>query len=74
MVLRKLAKDEDSGLTGCPTVYLEEQSPDYLVVQADSVGVDVAAAVDNPLPGEAVVRIKRSVVEAAIGALHQESP
>lgn len=67
MRLERLAKDGDSGNFGCPTVYLAETGD--LVVQGDVVDADTFGHLENVLPGEAAVSIKRSVVEAALRRL-----
>lgn len=67
MRLERLAKDNDSGNFGCPTVYLGEDGD--LVVQGGLVDADTYGRLENVLPGEGAVRIKRSVVEAALAAL-----
>lgn len=67
MRLERLAKDEDSGNFGCPAVYLAEDGG--LVVQAQLVDGDTHGNLENVLPGEGAVHIKRSVVEAALRRL-----
>lgn len=65
MRLVQLAKDPGSGTVGCPSVHLDADTGD-LVVQGDAVSME---HLPTPLPGEQAVRIKRSVVEAAMRAL-----
>lgn len=63
MRLEKLAKDLDSGISGCPTVYRGEDG--YLAVQGDEVDQATYGNAENLLAGERIVRIKASVVLAA---------
>lgn len=65
MHLIQLAKDPGSGTVGCPSVHLDADTGD-LVVQGDAVSMEY---LPTPLPGEQAVRIKRSIVEAAMRAL-----
>jgi hypothetical protein len=58
-----LAKDSDSGHSGCPAVYIDG---DELVVQGPAG--DLSELV-NVLPGETAARIKISVVRAALQRL-----
>ena len=60
-----LAKDEDSGHAGCPSVYLDG---DELVVQGPAA--DLAQLV-NVLPGETAARIKVGVVRNALQRLDE---
>lgn len=66
MGLELLAKDSDSGRTGCPSVY--DEGDGFGVVWADALDPTTAAVVPNPLPGEHGVRIKMSVILAAADA------
>jgi hypothetical protein len=66
MTLELLAKDPDSGRTGCPSVY--DEGNGVGVVWADALDSTTAAAVPNSLPGEHGVRIKMSVILAAADA------
>lgn len=68
MRLQRLAKDDESGNFGCPTVYLAEDGE--FVVQGGLVDADTRGRLENLLPGEGAVRIKRAVVEAALRALN----
>ncbi len=63
MRLQRLAKDKDSGYGGCETIY-DDLDSDYCVIQGlDDVPM---ALLENVLPGEGAVRIKRSIlIEAA---------
>jgi hypothetical protein len=70
--LRKLAKDPDSGTNGCPSVYEIDTMPDYLVIQADQADDEIMVNLENPLPRETAVVIKREVVEAALRKLLSE--
>lgn len=67
MHLHQLAKDPDSGYGGCQTVYVDQDSPDYCVVQ----GLDdvTPGAMVHVLPGERGVRIKTSILRDAVAAL-----
>ena len=58
-----LAKDEDSGHGGCPSVYLDG---DELVVQGPAADLSQLA---NVLAGETAARIKISVVRNALQRL-----
>jgi hypothetical protein len=64
MKLTMLAKDEGSGKNGCPSCYLDDGGA--FVVQGDVLDADTAAHLVNLLPGETAVRIKASVIEAAV--------
>lgn len=64
MRLEKLAKDEDSSISGCPTVYLAEDGS--LAMQGDEVDQATYGNAENLLAGERIVRIKTSVVLAAV--------
>ena len=66
MALDLLAKDPDSGRTGCPSVF--DEGTGTAVVWAEQLDLPTAAAVPHPLPGEAGVRIKISVILAAADA------
>jgi hypothetical protein len=70
--LRKLAKDPDSGTNGCPSVYAIDTMPDYLVIQSDQADDEIMANLENPLPRETAVVIKREVVVAALRKLLAE--
>ena len=63
--LRQLCKAAGSGATGCPTVYVDEDTGEF-VVQGDLLGTDGAGALENLLPGEGAVRID---VETVLGAV-----
>jgi hypothetical protein len=62
MRLEMLAKDADSGEKNCPSVHDDLDGSEFILVgpTVDSAGVD------NVLPGEGVVRIKREVVIDAV--------
>ena len=64
MKITKLAKDQNSGGNGCPTVYLGETGE--LVIQGAQVDVDTFGQLDNVLPGENAVRISSDVVVRAV--------
>lgn len=71
MRLRKLAKDKDSDIGGCQTVYdvLDPPSDPECVVQ----GLVISDGhLENVLPGEGAVRIKREVLIEAVRRLHDE--
>jgi hypothetical protein len=72
MRLRKLAKDRDSGTNGCPAVYDVDELPDYLAIQGDQANAEIMARLENLLPGETAVVIKREVVEEALRKLLAE--
>lgn len=67
MHLYKLAKDGESGMNGCPTVYATDTRD--LVIQGVQADADTMASLENPLAGENAVVIKREVVEEAIRKL-----
>jgi hypothetical protein len=67
VALTLLAKDEDSGRTGCPSVYLDDDG--MAVVQAPEVDSATAGQLLNVLPGEVGVRIKPEVLLAAADKL-----
>lgn len=64
MELTKLAKDWDSGKTGCQTMYLAADGT--FVVQGDEVDAATHASLESVLPGEAAVRIKPEIVIEAL--------
>lgn len=64
MKLTKLCKDQNSGANGCPTVYLADSGE--FVVQGYGVDEATFAELENPLPGEQVVRISADVVVGAL--------
>lgn len=64
MKLTLLAKAEDSGKDGCPSVYLADDGS--LVVQGDLLDSATEANLANVLPGEGAVRIDSAIVRAAI--------
>ena len=72
MHLRKLAKDADSGTNGCPTVYAVDELPAELVIQGVEARASLIAELENVLPGETAVIIKREVVEEALRKLLAE--
>jgi hypothetical protein len=67
MKLRLLAKDEESGKAGCPSVYLAEDGS--LVVQGGLLDPDTTGNLLNVLPGEGAVRIDPTIVRAALADL-----
>jgi hypothetical protein len=67
MRLERLAKDPESGNFGCPSVYLAEDGG--LVIQGDLVDNDTHGRLQNLLPSEGAVHIKREVVEEALRRL-----
>lgn len=72
MRLRQLAKLDTSGTNGCPAVYDIDVRPDDLVIQADQADAAIIARLENLLPGEAAVIIKREIVEEALRKLLME--
>ena len=72
MHLRKLAKDADSGTNGCPTVYAVDELPAELVIEGVEARASLIAELENVLPGETAVIIKREVVEEALRKLLAE--
>ena len=71
--LRRLAKLDTSGTNGCPAVYAIDDMPDDLVIQGDQASPEIMAKVENPLPGETAIVIKREVVLEALRKLLAES-
>lgn len=71
MRLRKLAKDRGSDIGGCETVYdlLDAPADPECVVQGQIVSTN---HLENVLPGEGAVRIKREVLIAAVRRLEEE--
>jgi hypothetical protein len=65
--LEMLAKDENSGRNGCPSVYLDESG--MAVVQGPEVEEATKGSLVNRLPGETGVRISPQVLAAAVAAL-----
>ncbi|MDQ2709671.1 MAG: hypothetical protein M3Z25_19495 [Actinomycetota bacterium] len=66
MRVTMLAKDEDSMVGGCPSVYLGADGS--AVVQGQEADADTLGNLANPLPGETAVHIKPSVLRAAVAA------
>jgi hypothetical protein len=62
MRLQMLAKDATSGEKNCPSVHDDLDGTEFVLVGPT---VD-SSRVDNVLPGEGVVRIKREVVIEAV--------
>jgi hypothetical protein len=58
-----LAKDGNSGLDGCPAVYIDGTE---FVVQGPELSGTEAAELKNVLPGETAVRISVDVVREAL--------
>lgn len=69
MKLTLLAKDKLSGAKGCPSVYVADTGD--LVVQGVELTDSEMSAVQNPLPGEAAVRIDPEVIIEAIERFRQ---
>ncbi|MGH3885767.1 MAG: hypothetical protein ACRDSZ_04215 [Pseudonocardiaceae bacterium] len=71
MRLRKLAKDKDSDIGGCQTVYdvLDATADPECIVQGAIVS---NSHLENVLPGEGAVRIKREVLIEAVRRLQDE--
>lgn len=67
MKITLLAKDEESGKSGCPSVYLAEDGS--LVVQGNLLDPATNANLLNVLPGEGAVSIKPAIVRAALASL-----
>jgi hypothetical protein len=66
--LEMLAKDEDSGRTGCPSVYIDENG--WAVIQGpeiEAAGPDVSTVP----PGGTRIRISPKVLAAAVEALKE---
>lgn len=71
MRLRKLAKDKDSDIGGCQTVYdvLDAPAEPECVVQGPAIS---NGHLESVLPGECGVRIKRAVLIEAVRQLEDE--
>lgn len=67
MDLTLLAKDESSGVNGCPSVY--SAADGSLVVQGPLLNPATEGNLQNPLPGEGAVHIDVGVVAAALRKL-----
>ncbi|MGQ0718252.1 MAG: hypothetical protein ACT4NP_13285 [Pseudonocardiales bacterium] len=67
MKLTLLAKDEESGKAGCPSVYLAADGS--LVVQGLLPDPDTEGNLLNVLPGEGAVHIDPKIVRAALAHL-----
>ena len=67
MRLTLLAKDNDSGFEGCPSVYFAEDGS--LVVQGNLLDSSTEANLLNVLPSEGAVSIKAEIVREALGRL-----
>lgn len=67
--LEMLAKDNGSGHSGCPSVYLDGDG--MAVVQGVLVDTNTHDSMSNVLPGEAGVRINPEVLVAAVAALQR---
>ena len=66
MRVTMLAKDGDSEVDACPSVYLAEDGS--AVVQGPEVGADTLGNLAHLLPGETAVHIKPGVLRAAVAA------
>ncbi|GAA1461920.1 hypothetical protein NE857_13635 [Nocardiopsis exhalans] len=64
MELELLAKDDKSGIKGCPSVYITDTGE--FVVQGAGLAATDFAKLANPLPGETAVRISPEIVLAAV--------
>jgi hypothetical protein len=64
MHLIKLAKDEESKIDGCQTMYLAENG--MFTVQGITADADTMSNVEHLLPGEGVVFIKPEIVIEAV--------
>ncbi|GAA1760485.1 MULTISPECIES: hypothetical protein [Streptomonospora] len=69
MKLTLLAKDKLSGGKGCPSVYVADTGD--LVVQGVELTGSEMSEVQNPLEGEAAVRIDPEIVIEAIERFRQ---
>lgn len=67
MKLTLLAKDNDSGFEGCPSVYFAEDGS--LVVQGNLLDAATQANLLHVLPGEGAVSIKAEIVREALARL-----
>ena len=72
MKLEMLAKDDKSGIDGCPTVYRADD--DSLVVQGCLVDAATYGDLHNVLPGEAAVHIDADVVVRALARYDDTGP
>lgn len=68
MRLEMLAKDESSGRTGCPSVFVDIDENGQTVIWGQTVDAATAATIPNHLPGEGGVRMSFDVLAAAVDA------
>lgn len=67
MKLRLLAKDQNSGRSGCPSCFVDEQSPEMGIVWSNRMPWRQAVRhIPNRLRGERGVRIRMDVLCAAV--------
>jgi hypothetical protein len=66
MPLELMAKDPNSGRTGCPSVFDKGQG--RAVVWSDGIGSALASEIPNHLPGEVGSEISWQVLCAAVDA------
>lgn len=66
MRLTLLAKDPNSGRTGCKSVFIDEDGS--AVVLAPEVDQATLAQLENRLPGETAVRLEPEILAAAVDA------
>jgi hypothetical protein len=67
--LEMLAKDEDSGRSGCPSVYIDENG--WAVIQGPEIEPTTRPGLATPLSGETRIRISPKVLVAAAEALNK---
>ncbi len=71
MQLTMLCKDDASGGSGCPSVYVADSGE--FVVQGLELDGDTRSNLANVLPGETAVRISADVVIGAVEAYHRRN-
>lgn len=74
MRLRRLAKDADSGRSGCPAVYVDDDNPAVMAVQAARARRGARRQMISWLPGEVAGFIPAETVIRAARAYLTEHP
>lgn len=71
MKLKMLFKDQGSGGTGCPSIYIAENGD--FVVQGHELDSDTESNLLNVLPGEKAVKISAEIVLGAVKAYQERT-
>jgi hypothetical protein len=72
--LRRLAKDVESGKNGCMAVYVDDDNPAMMAVQAKRAGRGARRQMVEPLPGEVFGYVPAETVIRAARAYLAEHP